>query len=267
MKLTKATKLLLATATLTTAAFSSPAALSYLDIGYYGGNTFNISAQGTTHNGTIASAFSATRTGGDPLPNGHPNPFITFCLSLNATLSQGYWQSGSFSDALATDSGAPVRQGVASLQYAAQLYETYAGGNSSGFSGVIMPSGGWGSATSAQKAEGSALQLAIWEVLYEYHSTGAFDVMSGSGFGITSSANPITTRANAMLGSLTWDSPDTSLSTTFWNAANLDGSSRGSQDLIGPLAPVPEPTTIIAGALLLLPFFASTLRIRRKHTV
>jgi hypothetical protein len=31
------------------------------------------------------------------------------------------------------------------------------------------------------------------------------------------------------------------------------------------LAPVPEPTTMIAGALLLLPFGASTLRILRKR--
>jgi hypothetical protein len=29
--------------------------------------------------------------------------------------------------------------------------------------------------------------------------------------------------------------------------------------------PVPEPTTMIAGALLLLPFGASTLRVLRKH--
>jgi hypothetical protein len=31
-------------------------------------------------------------------------------------------------------------------------------------------------------------------------------------------------------------------------------------------APVPEPTTLIAGALLLLPFGASTLRILRRRT-
>jgi hypothetical protein len=31
--------------------------------------------------------------------------------------------------------------------------------------------------------------------------------------------------------------------------------------------PVPEPTTMIAGALLLLPFGASTLRILRKRQV
>jgi hypothetical protein len=34
----------------------------------------------------------------------------------------------------------------------------------------------------------------------------------------------------------------------------------------GSPAGVPEPTTMIAGALLLLPFGASTLRILRKRT-
>lgn len=32
-----------------------------------------------------------------------------------------------------------------------------------------------------------------------------------------------------------------------------------------PVAPVPEPTTVVAGALLLLPFGASALRLRRKQ--
>ena len=36
--------------------------------------------------------------------------------------------------------------------------------------------------------------------------------------------------------------------------------------LFTPVTPVPEPTTMIAGALLLLPFGASTLRILRKRT-
>jgi hypothetical protein len=47
------------------------------------------------------------------------------------------------------------------------------------------------------------------------------------------------------------------------------GASSGSVDInsitVGPyVAAVPEPTTIIAGALLLLPFGASTLRMLRK---
>jgi hypothetical protein len=35
--------------------------------------------------------------------------------------------------------------------------------------------------------------------------------------------------------------------------------------MIGTLTAVPEPTTMIAGALLLLPFGASTLRFMRKN--
>ena len=35
--------------------------------------------------------------------------------------------------------------------------------------------------------------------------------------------------------------------------------------IVAPVTPVPEPTTLIAGALLLLPFGASTLRILRKR--
>jgi hypothetical protein len=38
-----------------------------------------------------------------------------------------------------------------------------------------------------------------------------------------------------------------------------------SGDLTAALVPVPEPTTIIAGALLLLPLGASTLRILRRN--
>jgi hypothetical protein len=39
------------------------------------------------------------------------------------------------------------------------------------------------------------------------------------------------------------------------------------QPLLGMVAPVPEPSTIVAGALLLLPFGVSTLRIMRKNKV
>ena len=230
------------------------AGLSQLDIGYYTDYSFDVSVQGIVHNGAIASAFSATLTGGEALPNGHPNPFTTFCVDFDPTLyaGNGWWKSGNFNDvALTQDTGVPVRQGVAGLQYAEELYSTYVGG---------IPAGGW---TSAQKQEGAALQLAIWEVLYELPGTGAFNVLSGTGF-ISNTANSITTRANQMLSILSFGSPNTSLNTTFWNATDASGTARYSQDLIGPFAPVPEPTTIVAGALLLLPFLASTIRRKIK---
>ena len=84
--------------------------------------------------------------------------------------------------------------------------------------------------------------------------------------------------ANALIGSTSTVAVDAGIGTylsenldgsgyvwlTYWdnafannnlNIANLDAS------------PVPEPTTMVAGALLLLPFGASTLRmLRRKQT-
>jgi hypothetical protein len=61
-----------------------------------------------------------------------------------------------------------------------------------------------------------------------------------------------------------------------WNLGTPPGGSVGSADenvtmdsytIYGNWVPVPEPTTMIAGALLLLPFGASTLRIVRKNRV
>ncbi len=243
------------------------AALSKLDIGYYTGNTFNISAGNGSYvkNGVVASAFSAKLVQGDPLPDSHSNPFITFCLDLDQILNEpNWWKSGSFTDVTLTSDTGLLRQGTASLQYAAELYATYGGGNSSGFSGVIMPANGnWSTASAAQRAEGSALQLAIWEVLYE---TGPFNVTAGTGFKVTSTANSITARANSMLNSVVYGSPDINLTTTFWNATDSTGTAqRGSQDLIGPITAVPEPSTVVAGALLLLPFLGSTLRVWQKR--
>lgn len=44
-----------------------------------------------------------------------------------------------------------------------------------------------------------------------------------------------------------------------------DLTDRDYQDMVVSITPVPEPTTLVAGALLLLPFGMSTLRRLRKH--
>lgn len=254
MRVTKTTKLLLSTALTVAASYTSQAALSQLNIGHYASSaySFGLTVQGSSQT-SYAVAFSADRVGGDLLPTGHTDPFTTFCLDIDTTLANGWWKSGTFSDVALTSDSGKVRQGLASLQYAAQLYATYAG---------TIPAGSW---TTAQKEEGSALQLAIWEVLYEYSSAGEFDLDTGTGFLVTAGNSSIRTRADAMLDSLTWGSPDTSLNTTFWNAAYESGATRSSQDLIGPMTPIPEPTTCIAGALLLLPFLGSTVRVWQKR--
>jgi hypothetical protein len=58
-------------------------------------------------------------------------------------------------------------------------------------------------------------------------------------------------------------SEDTSVS--FASASSQDGASGGMHPDAGPPPPVPEPMTLIAGVLLLLPFGASTLRILRRN--
>jgi hypothetical protein len=54
-----------------------------------------------------------------------------------------------------------------------------------------------------------------------------------------------------------------------WEDIPLSSGDKDYQDMLVKVdaVPVPEPTTMIAGALLLLPFGASTLRILRKRKV
>lgn len=242
------------------AQFSAQAGLSKLDIGYYSDYSTTVVAQGSTH-GTYATAFQASLAGGAALPASHSNPFVTFCLDINTTLASGWWQSGSFSDVPVTvdlndpsqPTGPATRNVNPGLHLAANLYAQYAGNVAAAFNLASSP------ARTAARQEGAALQLAIWEVLYETGSTLKVDSGVGTGFYVSSGNSTVIARANAMLNSL-GSNPNISIDTTFWNAVDANGHFRSSQDLIGPQAPVPEPGTLIAGGLLLLPFLASTLR-------
>jgi len=94
----------------------------------------------------------------------------------------------------------------------------------------------------ASAPEAAALQLAIWMAI----DTAKTD------YYLTFSGNPTATaRASAMLGDLGTVAADLAAVTT-----------PDFQDFI---VPVPEPTTIIAGALLLLPLAVSTMRKARRQ--
>lgn len=103
----------------------------------------------------------------------------------------------------------------------------------------------WGSyaagATTAKEA--AALQIAIWKTIDSAMSTYS---LTFSDYGTSGAV----VRADAMLAALGSTS------------ASLMAVTSKMQDF---LVPVPEPTTMIAGALLLLPFGVSTLRILRKN--
>jgi len=113
----------------------------------------------------------------------------------------------------------------------------------------------WAKYYTAAQADGSgvtaaALQLAIWEI-----EGGGQPLGNGSaGYTVTASGNnSVTTETATMLTSLTGLTAEADLVAI----VSPDGQSY--------VVAVPEPTTMLAGALLLLPFGASTLRVLRKR--
>lgn len=240
------------------AQFSAQAGLSQLDISYYSTYYTTLSAQGYGHS-TYATAFAADLKGGAPLPVSHTDPFVTFCLDINNNLATtgGWWKSGGFSDTPLNNDSNPADRVESGLYRAASLYAHYA-------PGIMSVTGNGSGFTWLDPQKGAALQLAIWEVLYEKTGTYSIDADGNNSnnaqeFYVSSVDGGVRTLANTMLSSA-WNKVDLSLETTFWNSSNAQGGVGSSQDLIGPIAPVPEPTTVLAGALLLLPFMASTLR-------
>ena len=84
--------------------------------------------------------------------------------------------------------------------------------------------------------------------------------------------NPIYASSGSANASINQSAPglSTSVSTLGFRSANLDPGDAVYYDALrigttwADVVPVPEPTTVVAGALLLLPFGASTLRMLRK---
>ena len=209
---------------------SAGAALSRLQIDYDTSYTGALSWGGSSQNeGVYLTAFRAMRIGGDALPSPHTDPFYTFCMDISSVLiPTDWWKSGDFSSAGQLNATPYLLGGI---NRAASLYRTYVAGVD--FSDT------------AHKKEGAALQLALWEVLYE---EGGYDVTAGSGFKVAGADSEITQRANAMLASPA-NFVDLSLTSTFWNATDAGGAPIFNQDLIGPQVPtgfVPEPGTYLA---------------------
>lgn len=106
--------------------------------------------------------------------------------------------------------------------------------------------------TAGQSDQAKALQAAIWHVIFNGAGghTVALDV---------SAPAAVTSDYNAMLSLL--GSNTGNVGNYLWLTPG--GSDHTFQGLV-TTTPVPEPTTMIAGALLLLPFGASAMRILRK---
>jgi len=218
-------------------------------------DSFNITWDAKT-GATTAGAIVLTKVSGDA---SMPNSILTVCLDIGGTLLLGRSYSYSAATPFAGQNGINPLWGygnqgglnnsanaIAAIQAAANLFYTH--------SSVL--SGG-------SQAEKSALQLAVWEALYDTtagstaygFNDGRFKINSGNAEAMTlasswlSAVNP-----NALyLGYLLKPDPT--------QQYGLDG-----QEVFYNVTPVPEPSTVIAGALLLLPFAASTVRMLRKSS-
>ena len=116
-----------------------------------------------------------------------------------------------------------------------------------------------------------ANRVVLKQFLPEFSSLSGYRWRCGAAFGSLPAGSPISLKY-----SCTWETYDiftyngTKLLASEhaayngsggWSFTRFDGSS------IAPVpTAVPEPTTMIAGALLLLPFGASTLRMLRRRT-
>jgi len=139
-----------------------------------------------------------------------------------------------------------------------------------------------GGSLGTDSAKWAALQLAIWEELYDTTVSGAnanpgnplgagrFQVLSTQIAGVAGTA------ANEVAGVAANPQPPfpgfvlVPLEMNANGTAKLDVNGnvipdRDFQEFLVGITPIPEPTTLIAGALLLLPFGASTMRFIRKN--
>lgn len=219
---------------------------------------------GSTEVGSSGWAGSWTATIVNPQPGGYavlPSPFspgftfTAFCTDIgnaNANGTYNYERLAFSSAATSTPEGtAPDPDWANSLsgQRAAWVYNTYVG--------AVVDAN-----------SRAAMCIAIWEALYE--GSGTFDVKNrgtAAGGDDTTGRTFVVTGLDAVL--------DLANS---WLAAGVTANFYGYdyswfaerqtpdvQSLIGPGTPIPEPSTVIAGLLLLLPFGASTIRTLRKN--
>jgi hypothetical protein len=221
--------------------------------------TFNITWDNVTEN-ALAGGIAFHRTSGS---TSMPADFVTVCTDIGATLylgatygysaPQGFdgqtgirptWGAGN-EDSLANPANA-----AAAIQAAADIFYEH----------QSVLTGG----TISQKA---ALQLAVWEALYDTIVGGTTYSLGGGRFQINSG-----------------DAAAISLAATWLSEVNVNNVYTGY--LLAPdptvqyhlpaqevfynvtrsnIVPVPETPTLLAGALLLLPLGVSTLRILRRR--
>jgi hypothetical protein len=226
----------------------------------------NIEFNGTAYNNVYAGGIQISQPSGSK--DALPNSYVSICTDFLGSLYIGstYKFLGSATP-LSSASGIDPKwnDSPAAIQFASELFNTQGDLGSGGV--------GTGGGPKLTVEDMAALQLAVWMVLYDSTGTGSSAKVvynSKSEFYITSTAGDSATASAAITLACNWVAGLTD------NYNNIDSllqpdpafKYQGNPDNQYPqellISSVPEPATILAGVLLLLPLGVSTIRNLRK---
>lgn len=196
--------------------------------------------------------------------SGIPNPFWSVCLSPAGLLdgSTHTYNVLSFSEAnpgiypsgwaWGTVNGTPQYWGINNAAY---LWNRFG-------MDIVNNTGNIGN----QNERAAALEFAVWTALYNSEGYGK---LGGSGWTAPTSqmSASVSGYYDSYITALTGSGLDHAIYTGNILESTIASSgpnSGGSQEFLLLGTPIPEPSTMVAGALLLLPFSASALRVLRK---
>jgi hypothetical protein len=256
-------------------------------------DTFDVKFNGTTYDNVLAGGIQITKTsetaGGPTMPANYLTVCTDFLGSLYLGSTYKYTAPAASFTTVDGHSNGQTGGGIApawnnnangyAIQNASQIFYQHGDVGSGGIN--------TGSGTKLSVTQMAALQLAIWIALYDTTSTGTIGnylnnnlSTVGSDYFVLDSDG--STLDNAILGYVATDL--SGLTGHYFNTGYLlqpDSltSSQGNPNghvpqelLMGSSnsgggsgnGSVPEPTTVLAAALLLIPLGASTIRILRK---
>lgn len=202
---------------------------------------------GTSSGGAFWIDITQVNTPIMGMVQGQGNPFLSFCIETAEyiTVPGNGYDANVSAGAIAGGTGGnpdPISKATA------WLYSQFRAGTLSAATA---------NAFQMNDAGGNALQAAIWWLEQEANGANNYLVTAAvAATGAGTAANAQTINANGAYG--VW------VLNLYNGPANGGPPDYRNQDM---LAMVPEPTTVLAGALLLLPFAASTLRrVRRNRT-
>jgi len=211
---------------------------------------FDVTLDGSGDNGILVGGAMFTASG-TPVP-GYAS-FTTVCLDLRGSLTlgstysfteQGFNGQNGINPGWGNDGLGAVSPGTAAsaaINNAAAVYAAH--------ENVTSPT------------DWAALQLAVWKALYDTTANGTI-IMSGSDARFSVNTDP-TQNSAAWTEAKTWLSQLPS--NPNYSGYLLEPVNSGEQEVLIGIQPVPEPATLAAGAVMLVPFLVSSSRFLRRR--